>query len=258
MSDWASDSGHWYERDGTPRYEILGANKVMRNTTLRDARKLNLVPSVTTIIKEAAAPGLERWKMQQLLMAALTLTRVDGWTEKEYLQKIQEDGRAEGKAAAEKGQEIHGAIEQGYIYRGICKPEWQPWVNAARSTLCDNCGIEKPWEPEKSFAHPSGYGGRVDLHSDDWVVDIKTKDGVEDVKLWDEHPMQLAAYRRGLNKPNARCGILFVDRLSPACKFLEIDSEDLMRGLCMFDSLLSYWQYKNKFCPSWQPELLVA
>jgi hypothetical protein len=256
MSDWASDAGHWYKRDGTPMYEIVGKNGKIRNTTLRDARQLNLVPSVTTIIKEAAAPGLERWKQQQLLMAALTLTRVEGWTEAEYLLKIQEDGRAEGRAAADKGQLIHGAIER--VYRDGMIPPSDPhfsWASRAVDVLLANCGSAR-WSAERSFAHPMGYGGRVDLHSDDWVVDIKTKDGVEDVKIWDEHPMQLGAYRRGLGRPNARCGILFVDRLSPACKFLEVGEEDLVRGTGMFDCLHTYWMIKTGYKAAWQMELV--
>ena len=72
---YAKESGHWYEMDGTPRYRIVGKNGKERNTTLADARKLDLLPSVTTIMKEAAKPGLERWKGDQLLLSALTLTR---------------------------------------------------------------------------------------------------------------------------------------------------------------------------------------
>ena len=57
---FAAESGHWYQADGTPAYEIVGANGKMRPTTLRDARKLNLYPSVTTIIRLMDAPGLDR------------------------------------------------------------------------------------------------------------------------------------------------------------------------------------------------------
>ena len=43
------DTGHWYTKDGAPAYTVEGKTGV-RNTTLRDARKLGLIPSVTTII----------------------------------------------------------------------------------------------------------------------------------------------------------------------------------------------------------------
>ena len=54
----ASESSHWYTREGAPKYTVEAKNGNLRNTTLADARKMNLVPSVTTIIGCAAKPGL--------------------------------------------------------------------------------------------------------------------------------------------------------------------------------------------------------
>jgi hypothetical protein len=76
MTEFATSAGHWYTLDGEPCYTIVGKNGAERNTTLRDARTMALVPSVTTIIRQAAAPALEKWKRDQLLMAALTLPRM--------------------------------------------------------------------------------------------------------------------------------------------------------------------------------------
>ena len=67
---YTAESGHWYDRDGKPAYTVIGKNGKERNTTLRDAREKDLVTSVTTILKVAAAPGLERWKQEQVLLAA--------------------------------------------------------------------------------------------------------------------------------------------------------------------------------------------
>src|SRR5206468_8431376 len=69
------------------------------------------------------------------------------------------------------------------------------------------------WRPEKSFASPLGYGGKVDLHSRNWVIDFKTKDGdLADVKCWDDHFMQTAAYAYGLELPAAQTAVVFVTR----------------------------------------------
>ena len=51
MSDFASESGHWYDATGAARYTITGKNGKERPTTLRDARELGLVPSVTSILR---------------------------------------------------------------------------------------------------------------------------------------------------------------------------------------------------------------
>ena len=48
------EGGHWYTRTGAPMYTVKGANGKERNTTLRDARKYDLVPLVTTILNVAA------------------------------------------------------------------------------------------------------------------------------------------------------------------------------------------------------------
>ena len=66
-----SESGHWYAADGSPAYRITGKNGKERNTTVADARKLNLVPSVSGIIGVAAKPALTVWLQEQAILAAL-------------------------------------------------------------------------------------------------------------------------------------------------------------------------------------------
>ena len=70
-----SESGHWYKKDGSPAYTTLGKTGE-RATTLRDARKLGLLPSTTGIIRQLSSAGLDLWKQQQVLLAALTLPRL--------------------------------------------------------------------------------------------------------------------------------------------------------------------------------------
>ena len=70
----ASESQHWYDRQGNPMYTVIGKNGKERNTTLRDARTMNLVPSVTTILNVAAKPALNVWLQRQVLMACLLYT----------------------------------------------------------------------------------------------------------------------------------------------------------------------------------------
>src|SRR3972149_9536441 len=86
-NNFASESGHWYLPDGTPFYTIVGKNGVGRPVTLRDARPKGAYPSVTGIINCAAKPGLENWKLEQMKLAALTLPKKPGETEKDWLDK---------------------------------------------------------------------------------------------------------------------------------------------------------------------------
>ncbi len=244
--DFASSAGHWYMPDGSPFYTTVGANGAERPVTLRDARKCGAVPSVTTIIRCAAAPGLENWKSEQLLMAGLTLPRLPDENESVWLDRVRHDSREQARKAASRGETIHGCLERHFRGEPSDEELW-PFVKGAKEVIGEKCG-EQTWLPERSFAHPLGYGGKCDLHSWAWVIDYKSKEFNEDnpPKLWDEHPMQLAAYRRGLRVDNARCAILFVSASVPGlCVFREIPEEDLTRGLSMFDALLAYWQSKT-------------
>ena len=51
--------GHWYTATGEPRHTMPKANgDGERNTTISDARKLKLYPSVTSILSLFAKPQL--------------------------------------------------------------------------------------------------------------------------------------------------------------------------------------------------------
>lgn len=248
-----AESLHWYTADGRPMYTVIGTNGKERPTTVRDARKLRLVPSVTSIIKCAAAPGLEYWLQQQVLMAALTLPRRPHESEKSWLDRVWADSREQGKKAAERGTAIHAAI-QGY-YEGCRSKEYEDHVDAAVEAI-EGLGS---FLVEHAFSHPLGFGGKCDIHAKDVVIDIKTKEfGEHDtLSTYDEHHMQLAAYREGLGMPQARCAILYVSASVPGlARLMWIDTEDLLRGWSMFRSLLKFWQSKNRYV--WTPQEEIA
>lgn len=247
VKSFSAESGHWYSPDGSPAYTIKGANGAERQTTLRDAKKIGLFPSVTTILKAAAKPGLERWKAEQLLMSALTLPRLPGEMEKAWIGRVWEDSIQQAVKAAERGTAIHAAIEC-YLTDREYPAEFDPYVQAAMDAIRP-LGQQK-WSPEKSFAYVLGYGGKVDLHSPEVVLDFKTKDGdLLDVKCWDDHFMQVAAYARGLLLPNAGCGIVFVSRTEPKAKLVMHTREETQRGWLMFHRLLEYWQAEKNYSP---------
>ena len=245
----ASESNHWYTRDGAPQYTVEAAKGGQRNTTLRDARKMNLVPSVTTILNAAAKPALLAWMQQQVLYAALTLPRRPDEPEKEYIDRIISDSKEQGRAAADAGTDIHASIQGHYEDKPTGKH--QESVVACTKAITEHFG-EAIWISERSFAHEAGFGGKCDLFCAgtlNAVVDIKTKEFTDPAKVdaYDEHLMQLAAYRIGLNLPKARCANVFVSVTEPGLVVVkEWTQEDLDRGWEMFNSLLKYWQAKNK------------
>jgi hypothetical protein len=242
-----SDFGHWYSRNGEPTYTILGKNGKIRNTTLRDAREFNLVPSVTTILNVAAKPALTKWLQTQVLLAALTLPKIDGESEDDYIERILEDSKAQGRAAADAGTDIHASIQGFYEGQGYGRHE--PHVIACKEALEGFYGPQE-WVAERSFAHELGYGGKVDLHASNIVVDVKTKDFTDPAKVdaYDDHLMQLAAYRIGLGMPEARCANIFVSRSVPGLVTMRHwTQEELQKGFLMFTKLLEFWQLRSEY-----------
>lgn len=238
-----AESLHWYGRDGSPQYTVIGANGKERDTNLRDARKLGLVPSVTTIIKCAAAPGLERWKREQMMLSALTLSRQEGESEVAFLARVEHDSRETARKAAERGTSIHAAV-QGHFEGKAPPQEYWPHVKGAVAVLREWAGEQK-WAAERSFASQLGFGGKVDLSSPEFVCDFKSKEfGPDaDLKTWDEQEMQLGAYREGLRTPQARCAIVYVSATHPGlARLIEIPQADLVKGWKCFYSLLQFWK----------------
>jgi hypothetical protein len=248
----ASQGGHWYRNDGAACYEIEKKKGGMRPVDMRDARKHRLVPSVTSVMKVMAKPALEVWKQKQVLLAALTLPMHDGESLDDYAARIMADSKQQAIEAARRGTNIHAAIEAHFCGDAI-EAVYVPYVVAATEQIF---AIGSEWEPEKSFAHPYGYGGKVDLHSRsaNVVLDVKTKEFTEaDAKklIYDEHSIQLAAYRYGLDMPTAACGNVFVSVSEPGLvQVVMHDEEELQRGWRIFQGLLSLWKEIKRFDPA--------
>ena len=238
-----ANSGHWYEKNGKPAYTVKGKTGV-RATTLRDARKLDLVPSVTTVLNLLAKPGLDNWKQEQVLLSALTLPRILGETEDSWITRVIADSRESTKKAAERGTAIHNVIEAHY--EQVYNPEPPPYLRNIENVLYDEYGA-KLWIAEKSFAHELGYGGKVDLSTLGIVVDFKTKESsLDKAETYFEHHLQLAAYRVGLGMPDAKCAICFVNGTTNEVKLCPIDEEELDNAWEVFKALLQVWKIKNK------------
>jgi hypothetical protein len=226
------------KKDGSPR-----------NTTLRDAREMSLIPSVTTILNIAAKPGLTVWLQEQAILAALTLPRDEDELESVWLKRVVQDSKQQGKDAADKGTEIHEAIQS--FYEGKKESRYPFHVTTCVNLIKAHYG-DLNWIAERSFGHELGFGGKCDMHTTEAggiVVDIKTKEFTDVTKaLWyDEHLLQLAAYRVGLGMPEARCANVFVSRTNPEFAVVkEWEEDDLKRGWEMFTHLLAYWQLKNQ------------
>ena len=244
----ASESQHWYTKAGVPQYTVTAKNGNQRNTTLADARKLDLVPSVTTIMNCAAKPSLEAWKLNQMMLACMTLPRSENEPEEAFIQRVVKDSKEHAKMAAERGTAVHTALESWY--EGVMLADQAEYQLGVAEAIKEHFG-EPEWSVEKSFANRLGFGGKIDLHSLDGegiVIDFKTKEFTDpdQVTGFEENVMQLAAYRMGIHMPNARCANVFVSVTKPGLvKIVEWQPNEIERGWAMFDALRQYWYAKS-------------
>lgn len=204
-------ASHWYLQDRTPFHEVERADgKGMRPVTLRDARKVRAYPSVTNILGIMAKPGLDAWKQEQAILAALTLPRNEGEPEDEFARRVVSDMGEQVQHAADLGTQIHAACE----------------VYSQSKALPESADVRRLFEPVREWFdaevdriasveavvahHEFGYAGTVDLvaklkSTGGWaVVDFKTQKVRRDAKgvvkpsFYETWPLQLEAYRQAI------------------------------------------------------------
>ncbi len=254
-----SESGHWYDQNGFSCYTQItksGPNKgKSRNTTLRDARKLGLVPSVTGIIKVMAKPQLNRWINEQLVLLAVEMPRILGEPSPGFIMRVNNEFKKQGEERMALGTAIHDGLERGFKGSALALDD-KFYYDKVIECLNEHCPDET-WSAERSFASQLGYGGKVDLSSPNWIIDFKTKEFTPEAKvksfIYNDHRMQAQAYGHGLCLEEFRCGNIFISthpEHKGLVKFVEHEPDD-NRAWKTFFHLLKVWQFDKDFDSSW-------
>lgn len=217
---------HWYFADGRPCYEVPMATRPSetRRPTVRDARKMGLVPSVTTILKVISRPGLEMWKMEQVLLSALTHPMPKGAQPHEHIAAILEEADAEARRAADLGTIYHDAFASWLTDRARFVLPQQ--VHAETMRAVEDWFDTTFWPGnsliEHCFACDAGYGGRLDFAGMSrmrrrTIVDYKSQEtqAGKPFKRYGEYACQLAACAYGIGWKDADLVSLMVSRTEP-------------------------------------------
>ena len=205
-------ASHWYLPDGSPYHEVVRADgNGMRSVTLRDARKVNALPSVTNILGVLAKPGLDAWKQEQAILAALTLPRLEDEMLDTFARRVVTDMTEQVRSAADLGSAVHAAIE---VYLQTGEPPDDPDIVRLFKPikLWIDEHIERIGLVETVAVHSQcGFAGRIDVvaklkSTGTWaVIDFKTqkmkpdKKGVYQAAFYETWPLQLMAYFKALN-----------------------------------------------------------
>jgi len=106
---------HWYDKDGNPQYDQPNKSKGgTRPTTLRDARKLGLGPSVTTICSLIDKPGLRDWAGRIWCESYAFLREI---MEQPGFESVKDEATKRMDEASSFGTECHDILEE-YMANG--------------------------------------------------------------------------------------------------------------------------------------------
>lgn len=211
-------SSHWYDwRNGlfVPMYEVPKKNgDGMKAVTLREARELLLWPSVTNVQSVMGKPGLEAWKIEQAIIAALTLPPRPNEQADDFAHRIVADMEAQSHAAKAFGHKIHDAIamilNKNRDVDGISR-DLIPYVQGLFVFLEEHHVMI--FDTERVVGNRSyGYAGTLDLECSlskhgHAIVDFKTQrirrsaNGELKPIFYPEWSIQLAAYGACLLHP---------------------------------------------------------
>jgi hypothetical protein len=260
------DSSHWYSLDGKPQHTV--ANKDgdgQRATTLRDARKLSLLPSVTSIIGILDKPQLTRWKMREVAKAALTVPPPQGDEPLErFADRAIDAAMNQVSDAADLGSKIHGAIES--LMRGSaeeCSEELLPYVKPVLDWM-RQVGVKVTHSEIVLVNAVHGYAGRVDALFT-WgkpdapnmgILDFKTKKTKPEDKAaaYDEHILQLAAYAAthygAEYLGNVVAANLFISSTEPGrLDVVKHDKAKLVEAYECFKQMCAVWRFRKGYDP---------
>lgn len=249
------ETGHFYTVDGKPAHFVERKDgSGMRPTTIADARKLGLLPSVTNILKILEKPALNEWRTKQAVMAVLTSPKLlgeqlDAFVERVLSTERQQDQETEW--ARTLGTDIHLGMELALSGKQ-CTPEILPWIEPCRDEVMKRGKI---LEIEKILVG-HGYAGKTDLIQENgniWLWDWKSASKLPEKSSWPEHRLQLAAYAKAysLGHPEAtiRTGNIYISTKEKG-KFALFENPDWKGDYENgFEPLVRVWCWKNNYRP---------
>lgn len=236
-------TGHWYSASGESAHDA----------DLRRARREGLFPSVTSVLSELAKPGLDAWKRQEAILAALTLPRMPGESEQDFSARVVRDMDATGSKAAETGTMIHEWAENVINDKTLPAPEGYEAVCAMlRCWIDENLG---EGIAEESMVNTEyGYAGRKDFSGiicgEYGIMDFKTQNVKPGKRptFYPEHCYQLAAYAEG--KPMRLTNVIVgVHKDNPIIAVKDWSAEEASNGWEIFKHCLAIWQKKRCYDP---------
>lgn len=249
---------HWYTRTGEPRYD---ANK-------KDARRLGLYPSVTTVAKMIRNYGLDKWIKQQQYLAAETVKRLEGEDNADWFVRCDEEAEKVSSEAAVRGSLFHDTIEahlhemkkaQSVKTEYVWPDDIRPWQHHFE-TYADQ-HIASLWDVERCLASDRlGAAGKCDLIYSDRdlgfaISDWKSQNVKKRPSFYDSWVWQLAAYRMMVGEISGENGLpqcvsVVINANEPSPFVRKVWSDEMVLwGERVITTIFELWRLVEKFDP---------
>jgi len=247
-------AGHYYTQDGQSAHVIIGKNGNERNTTVADARKLGLLPSVTSVLGIMDKPQLTSWRISVAIESALTLPKRDDESLDEYARRVVEDSKEQTRKAAEHGTRMHEQAENILMGRAVSKDEdLQPYIKTFKKWADAN--IEKTYWCEKALVG-AGYAGRCDAYVrmrgiGDAIIDLKNrKVSPRYSPFYNTDTAQIYAYIAACENPKAAgVSVVLASNDPELIKHKVWDKEELHEAGIAFQAMLKVWAWAKQYVP---------
>ncbi len=247
---YSEQSAHYYGRDGSPRYEVIGKTTGRpRSVTIRDARENDWLPSTTTILRVLHRQALVEWMIEQACLAILTAPKLDGEALDVFVNrilKVEKQQEQEGAKARNLGTDIHAAAELAL--------KGQPYDTAlsvyVEPAIAEILRTGRVVATEKIVVGDR-YAGKLDCmtQGNDLLTlwDIKSAKTLPKTESYWEHQCQTASYAKAvenLGRLRIQTANVYVSTIEPGtikvCAQNEWD-----RAWQAFKALVDYWYLAN-------------
>lgn len=252
-----SKSQHWYDRTGAAVFEVPKAKGGgTRPTTIADARKLGLYPSVTTILGVLDKPQLTDWKLEQISNWCHGNPPQDNEGCDSYARRANEGAFQQVADAADLGTAIHAALEAHF--KGEQVPDgYSAYVDPVDALMAKE-GIKFIEHELRLVNTEQGYAGTTDAviqmpDGQRGILDFKsrkTKPGTK-VGNWETEPMQIAAY--GVAKwgcvPTVGANVYISTTEKGRVEIVWYTADELAKAWRAFECAINVWQYLKDYRP---------
>jgi len=227
---------------------------------LRDARRVNGLPSPTTVLGILSSPGLLHYFKRQIFEATATTTRDPNWTDDEYYAAVTKYADEHGQAARDKGGDFHSLVQRFHMKPVLGQhchsgdplfPQFSAYVdwyltNGRRSLMVEQAVIGQ------------GYAGRVDhvaemMDGKVLCLDCKTQDTTKKkgkFTYYDQWPIQLGAYAGACKIPIDGLMSVAVSSNLPAVVETKLWERPVDYYHDIFLGLLKFWKHSNEYYPT--------